>query len=268
MNEKAKLLKRMTAVILCLLFVVPQTMEVWAEEVDDSAGIKVQQENGWEEEDEVIADTKSSSNLPVVNEAQVTARIMDLAKKLKINEGNLNEGTGIQFTVTQKACGHATNNAGNCTNCKNTYVLKSDWFKQTFGYTVDVKLLPGHYTPTGSMTSSGWTCVGFANFALWYIAKDNSSSDVYRDLIGTRGMPFTRESLENSGIRIGDIIRIDELGHSVMFLSYGSNNDIKVLDCNWVNRVAANIATVKIHTISFNSSYKIAITRARNYQPD
>ncbi len=211
---------------------------------------------------------EGASDLPIVNEAIVTARIMELARILEINEGNLNTGAGIQFTVNQGACGHATTNAGSCSNCLNTNIIKSDWFKQKFGYTLDVGLLPGHYYPSGNGSNVGRTCHGFVNFALWYIAKADSTSNVYRKLVGTQGVAFTKANLEAAGVRIGDVIRIGGLGHSVMFLGYGSGNTIKVLDCNWVNSVAADIATVKIHTMSLNSSYTMAITRATNYEPD
>lgn len=261
MKKQKKYIAFMLAVLIGvfeILSVMGSGNTVLAEEVDENSIVT----------DENVIVSDEASSLPIVNEAQVTERIMDLAKKLKINDGNLNVGSGIQFTVTQGACGHATNNAiaSGCTNCKNANVMQSAWFKSTFGYTVDVSLLPGHYAPTGSITSSAWTCAGFANFALWYIAKDSSTSDVYRDLLGTQGQAFTKENLQNSGIRIGDVIRVN--GHSVMFLSYEANNTIKVLDCNWVSGVVANIAMVKIHTMSLNASYPMAITRARNYQPD
>jgi len=213
---------------------------------------------------------EAATELPIVNEQQVRERVKELAKLLEINDGSLENGEGIQFTENGGACpsGHATGSAGNCTNCLNTNVIKSSWFKTKFGYTLDVALLPGHYYPLGNGSNVGRTCHGFVNFALWYIAKEDSTSNVYRKLLGPETMTFTKANLQANDIRIGDVMRISGLGHSVMFLEYDGDNAIKVLDCNYVGGVVADVATVKIHSISFNSSYSVAITRATNYEPD
>lgn len=215
--------------------------------------------------------TVEAADLPVVNEEEVTERVKELAKLLGVNNGSLEDGRGVLFTANGLACGHDTGKAiaNNCTNCKNTYVVNTqgNWFHTTFGYTIDPALLPGHYTPTSSVSNYAWTCAGFANFALWYIAKADSTSDVYRDLIGTRGAKFTKTNLQEADIRIGDIVRIPELPHSFMFLGYVGDTGVKVLDCNWVGGDPNIIAQVRIHTISYNSSYTMAITRARNYEP-
>ncbi len=208
---------------------------------------------------------------PTVNEAQVTARIMELARILGVNEGNLNTGWGIQFTANMGACpsGHPTNDASssNCTNCKNTYVVQSAWFKERFGYNMSGSLLPRYYNSDGSKWSNvGWTCWGFASFALWYVAKENITDDVCAELVGDANVPFTYDNLVKYGVRIGDLIRYN--GHSVMFLGFEGTNKIKVLDANYVNYVVADIASVRIHTVSLNSSYRMAISRATNYKPD
>ena len=267
MKKQKKYIAFMLAVLIGvfeILAVMPPGNIVYAEEVS--------------EDDNAVIFSDGATDLPIVNEAQVTERVLDLVKKLKVNDGNLNDGWGVQFTETGQGCvpSHPTGTAGDCRNCYNVNVIQSSWFKQTFGYTVDVALIPGHYTPTSSIHSSARTCAGFANFALWYIAKQDSSSDVYRVLLGTQGQEFTKANLQKSDIRIGDVIRITgssgiygSLQHSFMFLSYDGNSGIKVLDCNWgVRDTPSKIATVRIHTMRFDSSYKIAITRAKNYQPD
>lgn len=212
----------------------------------------------------VTPTTVKASDLPVVNEEQVTERIKEMAKNFGVNEGSLEVGDGVLFTANGKACGHVTNKT--CNNCFNTNVIKSDWFKKSFGYTVNISSVPGHYHPTRLGYSAGWTCYGFANFALWYVAKENSTSTVSVKLLGTQGQAFTKANLEKSGIRIGDVIRTSA-GHSVMFLAFEGDNTIKVLDANWVNNVN-DIGRVKIHTMSLSSSVTCAITRAANYQPD
>ena len=73
---------------------------------------------------------EAATDLPIVNEQQVRERIKELAKLLEINNGDLSDGSGIQFTANGGACpsGHATGASTNCTNCLNTNVIKSDWF--------------------------------------------------------------------------------------------------------------------------------------------
>lgn len=234
-------------------------------------------------------EVEAAETLPIVNEAQVTERVKELAKKLGVNNGSLEEGSGVLFTADGKACEIKDDpnseedhydyymrmlaqkdvkpTHGNCANCENTNVIKSAWFKEKFGYTVDVSKLPGQFTPDSSGGSIGNTCYGFANFALWYIAKADSNSDIYRDRLGTPQMAFTKGNLEKCGVRIGDIIRTSN-NHSVMFLSFEANNLIKVLDCNAVGGEQANIAQVKIRKVALDGNLSMGVTRARNYHPD
>ena len=211
---------------------------------------------------EVIA----AADVPVVNEADVIARVKELAKLLGINKGDLSEGSGVYFTVNGKQCDHAYDKDDNCSNCYNENVIKSDWFKKVFGYTVDVDLLPGHFYPNGGKGyPRGRTCHGFANFALWFVAKSDNKSDVYRDLLGTSKEKFSVSNLKKLDVRIGDIVRVSA-GHSFMFLKYVNDSTILVLDCNSVKK-----NQVAIHTIDTSKKYvgsTMAVTRAQNYKPD
>ena len=224
-----------------------------------------------------VEKVEAASALPIVNEAIVTERLKELARILEINSGTLEDGEGVLFTVNGSC-----NGCGGCDNCKNTNVIKSSWFKNKLGYTVDVALLPGHAgagVPYSELSNVGYNCIGFANFALWYISKENSTSDVYRYTVGTK-QQFTKANLQNSGVRIGDIINLSPTQkehnstgkwcHSVIFLGYSGDSGIKVMDCNWSSTTgqSSKKQCVKIHSINYSSYSTMAITRATNYEPD
>ncbi len=210
-----------------------------------------------------------AADLPTVNEVEVARRIMELAKILEINEGNFNEGAGIQFTVNEGACasGHETNSNPGCDNCNNSNIVQSAKFKERFGYNVNPGLLTRQYYPSGNKGSHiGWTCHGFAAFALWYIGKADPTSNVSAQLVGTAGAAFTYDNLVKFDIKIGDVIRVDD--HSMMFIGFEGTTKIKVLDCNWVNYKTEDIATVKIHSNKTFTGSEMAISRVTNYAPD
>lgn len=225
---------------------------------------------------------EAASSLPTVNEAQVRARVVELAQKLGVENTSLNVAAWAQkpFTANAEACGHAT--SSKCENCRIGNIVQSQNVKNTFWYNVQPANLPGHYGIDnrfgGDAEGNTWTCAGFANFALWYIAKNDYNSNVSgKTLLGTQGQPFTHESLINSGIRIGDVVRLGgstESGdHSAMFLGYDGTQGVWVLDSNYgVKDTPEKINTVRIHTIPFSNSYpyftKVSITRANNYVPD
>ncbi len=205
-----------------------------------------------------------AASLPTVNEAEVSRRIMELARIFEVNDGDLTEGSGVQFTVNESGCSskHATNRT--CDNCKNSNVVQSANFKKRFGYTVNPSVLSRHYYETGSLQYAiGWTCHGFVSFALWYIGKADVNSTVPTKLVGTAG--FTYDNLVKLGVKIGDVIRVD--GHSMMFIEFDGTTGIKVLDCNAVNRVVADISTVKIRTARFSGS-AMGVTRISNFVSD
>ncbi len=218
-----------------------------------------------------------------INEAIVTRRIMELAKHLGINDGNLNEGTGRYFTVNEHACDKNICSDYECENCYNANVLASQWFREEFGYNVDVKLLPRQYKGEDIVGSyAGYTCYGFANFVGWYIAKTDENSDVYRkqlkDSDGIGYKKFTMDNLKSLDIRIGDIVRITGNGHvhSFVFLKYVDDDTILMLDNNAKECGAYRCG---IHTYSFKKKAGnncdgrfdgcyMAVTRMQNYYPD
>ncbi len=219
----------------------------------------------------------------IINEDIVTQRIMELAKHLKINNGTLDEGKGRYFTVNEHSCDKNVCKDYECKNCYNANVLASQWFRDEFGYNVDVKLLPRQYKGEDKVGGyAGYTCYGFANFVGWYIAKTDENSDVYRrqlkDSNGIGYKEFTINNLKSLDIRIGDIVRITGNGHvhSFVFLKYVDEDTILMLDNNAKECGAYRCG---IHKYSFtkrfgdNSSGRfdgcyMAVTRMSNYYPD
>ena len=85
---------------------------------------------------------------------------------------------GKYFTTTQASCGNSI-----CDVCKNSNVIATSWLKNTMGLVPDsASLLPEHYRNTsgGVITSTAWSCAGFANYCLWYIYAQNPSDNVRR----------------------------------------------------------------------------------------
>ena len=165
---------------------------------------------------------------------------------------------GKYFTTTQSSCGNSI-----CDACKNSNVIGTSWLKNTMGLVPDsASLLPEHYRNTsgGVITSTAWSCAGFANYCLWYIYAQNSSDNVRR--VNIYSGYFTKSDMDSSGIRTGDVIRINDQ-HSVVYISHDSSG-VTVLDSNWDSSYH-NL--VKKHTISWNwkAGTMMAVTRGKNW---
>lgn len=164
---------------------------------------------------------------------------------------------GKYFTTTGKSCGNSY-----CKNCRNVNVFNSAWFKEIFG---DVSLyqIPGHAYPGGDTGfAEGWSCHGFANFAMWYIFSTTNEDRVgYNRIVDN--VTLTEKNIKKYA-KPGDIIRYQngDSGHSAIFIS-ADENGITVLDCN-ARVYPDGYCCVRRHTIKYNG-YKIAISRARNY---
>lgn len=163
---------------------------------------------------------------------------------------------GKYFTTNQKSCGN-----NSCSSCNNKNIFKSSWFKQMFG-TVSINQIPGHAYPNGGKgTPEGWTCHGFANFAMWYIfASDNNDCVGYNRIVDN--VKLTKKNLEKYA-KPGDVIRYG--GHSVVLISINESN-FTVLDCN-AQLQGDGYARVRKHTYSYSGreGYTMAISRAKNY---
>ncbi|MBE6544047.1 MAG: hypothetical protein E7675_06565, partial [Ruminococcaceae bacterium] len=181
---------------------------------------------------------------PEKTEAQVVEKINKLVSLL----------SGKYFTVNQKACSSSNCDNWACSNCYNSNVFAATWFKNIFG-TVSTSQIPGHaYPGGGSGSPAGWTCHGFANFAMWYVFATNNTNKVsYTRVVDN--ITMTKANIEKY-LKPGDIIRYNT--HSLMFVSAGANS-FTAVDCNYYGDYK-----VSKHTVPY-SSKTIAVSRAKNY---
>ena len=148
--------------------------------------------------------------------------------------------------------------------CCNANVIRSSWLRNTMGLVPDsASLMPTHYTngSGGYVTSTAYSCAGFANYCLWYLYANRSSDDVYPTRVYSGS--FTRSDLDRSGVWPGDVIRVG-YSHSMIYISHSSSG-VKVLDSNFASSPDNKI---RVHTISFSNwrpGQTMAITRGRNY---
>lgn len=232
--------------------------------------------------------------LPIVSEETVKIRIDELCKAMEINNfsfDSLAKEKGRTFTVDEQKCKLVNNKEGNCDNCSIKEIInEAKWIKKC-GIVIPTNpsmQLPGHYKMEGNRdkeglsTRCGYTCYGFANFALWYIYKADADSIVEPILI-SKEYSFTTDDLRRASsadngksiIRTGDIVRFLEKGHSAIFLDYVKNGDdivgMWVLDSNMYGKSRS----VDVHQILVTDKGTsgvwegngLKITRATNYQP-
>lgn len=181
------------------------------------------------------------------SEAQVLQRIDKLVELLE----------GKYFTTTERNCGDSS-----CNKCKNANVFDSVWFKNIFG-DVSVSQIPGHAYPNGgSGYPLGWSCHGFANFAMWYVFSTTNSDQVKYERV-VDDVTFTQSNIEKYA-KPGDVIRYQTTysGHSVMFIE-ADEEGITVIDSN-ARVYPDGYCCVRKHKISYNGK-AMAISRASNY---
>ena len=167
---------------------------------------------------------------------------------------------GKYFTTTQSSCGN-----NQCDKCKNSNVISKSWLKNIMGLVPDsVNLLPEHYySSSGYVSSTAWSCAGFANYCLWYIYAQKSSDNVRMSQIYVG--KFNKSNMDSSGVRKGDIIRVDN-HHSFVYISHNSSG-VTVLDSNWSS---SKHNLVQKHVIGWNwrSGTTMAITRGKNWSAE
>ncbi len=164
---------------------------------------------------------------------------------------------GKYFTTTGKSCGNSA-----CTKCYNANVFEAEWFHEMFGE-VSYGQIPGHaYPGGGSGYPRGWSCHGFANFAMWYVFSTTNSDIVTYDRV-VDDVAFTQSNIEKYA-KPGDIIRYETAysGHSAMIID-ADETGITVIDCN-ARAYPDGYCCVRKHRISYNNR-DMAISRASNY---
>ncbi len=194
----------------------------------------------------------ASTNPATVTVAQAEER---LEKLIELFEGKF-------FTVNQTYCVIGSHSS-DCDNCNMSKVVATNWCKNLVGMgTLDYSLFPAQYNYDGVKWSvNGWQCYGFANFAHWYIFAQKNTDNLVSTL-ETKGA-MTHATMKKA--RPGDVIRTNWLGgHSMVFISCDSSG-FTVLDCNYKDASCQQACKVRVHKVSYNSSYQVAITGVENY---
>jgi len=162
---------------------------------------------------------------------------------------------GKYFNVGQNtACG-AKSRGHSCDNCLTSNIVGTTWFKNLFG-SRSTSQFANEFGNGIEYSRNGWSCLGFANFAEWYIFKSSDTSTVSTSNIGTYNFNYSNVS---TYAKIGDIIRLDN-SHSVIFIS-ASSSGIYVLDSNYSGSYNCLVAK---HNIPYSSYSYFTISRATN----
>ena len=181
---------------------------------------------------------------------QAEAKLEEFIKKFE----------GKFFTADGTYCEAGKVHAVECDNCLMSNVIASEWVENLVGMgKLDVSLCPTQYSYSGKQGSAdGWQCFGFANFAHWYIFAGKNTDKVTSTLEASG--PMTYETIKNA--LPGDVIRSNYYGgHSMVFISCDEEG-FTVLDSNFSINYACQ---VKVHKMSYNSKYNVAITGTKNY---
>lgn len=164
------------------------------------------------------------------SDAEIEARINELSDSLKGTYFTVDHGTGCG----KKSSGHG------CINCQILNIMRTSWFKNKFG-TVSASQLP---IAAGGQAS----CMGFVNFASWYIFRSDNSDSVGRYYASNK-MKFNYKNVSENA-HLGDYLRLG--GHSVIFISCDTSG-ITVLDCNYSGSYNCMVDRHKIPYSTYSS---------------
>lgn len=201
--------------------------------------------------------------IPVSVSAATTPATVTVAQAQTRLNNLINMFHGKYFTVNQTYCTVGSHSSEH-DNCLMSKVVATSWVKNLVGMgTLDYSLFPAQYNYDGSKWSvNGWQCYGFANFAHWYVFAKKNTDNLVSTLVTKGKMNYSTMSKALPG----DVIRTDWLGgHSMVFVSCDSSG-FTVLDCNYKDNATGQYACqVKLHKVSYNSNYSVAITGVENY---
>ena len=164
------------------------------------------------------------------SDAEIEARINELSDSLKGTYFTVDHGTGCG----KKSSGHG------CINCQILNIMQTSWFKNKFG-NVSASQLP---IAAGGQAS----CMGFVNFASWYIFRSDNSDSVGRYYASNK-MKFNYKNVSENA-HLGDYLRLG--GHSVIFISCDTSG-ITVLDCNYSGSYNCMVDRHKIPYSTYSS---------------
>ena len=171
------------------------------------------------------------------SKAEITTRINELCNSL--------DGQYFNVGHSKEDCGYKASKHG-CDNCLIGNIMQAQWFKEKFG-TVKAAQLP-------ISTVGQKSCMGFVNFAMWYIFRANDNDSVGR--VSSDTMNFNYENVSKYA-RVGDYLRLGGQ-HSVIFIDYNADG-ITVLDCNYGGEYNC---IVQKHTIPYKNYSKFFAVRA------
>lgn len=169
---------------------------------------------------------------------------------------------GNYFTKNNKPC--VKESGHGCSNCNVTNVLANNSTIRNLIYkhkgsknVSSYSNLPIHYYGSYKFTL-GSSCVGFANFAEWYIFSNKTSDKVNTKAIKT-SIYYNYTNMKKY-VKPGDVLRLSK-GHSAIVISVGKSG-VKVINCN-LNSSGAKISTEILYYNAWNCN--VGISRASNY---
>ena len=147
------------------------------------------------------------------------------------------------FTVSGERCYHDDTYKGG-SDCNVNNILNTTWFRNIFG-TIE---------PSQMFLNGGSSCMGFVEFAEWYIYRANDTDRVRRDNNATiSDVPVTYAGITKYA-NTGDYLWYN--GHHAMILVSYDSTGITVLDSNW-----GHDCKVQMHKIPYNDSSSVNICK-------
>jgi len=185
--------------------------------------------------------------LPAIDApANAAESISDSTIESRINElDNILNGKYFTVSHTAEGCGKKSSRHG-CSNCEIEKIMEAQWFKDTFG-NVTKSQLP-------ILTTGQQSCMGFVNFAEWYIFRAENNDKVTRYYSSSQ-MNFNYKNVSEN-VHMGDYLRLDKR-HSVIFISCDASG-ITVLDSNYNGSYNCMVAK---HTISYAKVNKFTVSK-------
>ena len=182
----------------------------------------------------------------------------------------LEDGLSGKFFTTD---GYRANNSGD-SRCNVVNVLNQNSTVRNLIYKNKGKTgyrpsydsyLPGHYAHDyGCVSTLGYSCFGFANFAEWYIFSSKCSDSVSTKTIA-KGIAYNYSNI-SANAKPGDIVRLTGngfSGHSGIVKSIGSNY-MTILDANGDGGEYYGASRITTRNVYYASGMKVSISRATN----
>ena len=161
------------------------------------------------------------------------------------------------FNVSHSYSGCGSKYSGHsCDECYTPNIVNAQWFINLFGY-CSTSNFANSYGDGTTYSRAGWSCLGFANFAEWFIFKPSDGGQVSTTKIGTFSSNLSNYQ---TYAKIGDEIRFGN-SHSAIYISADSNG-VYVLDSNWTG--TGYNCCVQKHYVSFGYTSNFTISRATN----